>query len=102
MARAQGPHEAGTQGRRPGRVSRGFGRRRVMTEERKRLGPPPVEPLSDITWSRVERGMWSRLEGTQTNTMIQPAPPSRRWMFIAAPLAAAAAILLVIGLHRGP
>ncbi len=71
-----------------------------MTDDnRKRLGPPPVEPLSDIAWSRIERGMWSRLDGSQTQTVttIQAAPPSRRWMLVAAPLAAAAAIALVIG-----
>ena len=32
--------------------------------EREQLGPPPVEALSDLSWARVERGLWARLDGT--------------------------------------
>ncbi|MDQ3335616.1 MAG: FecR family protein [Myxococcota bacterium] len=50
---------------------------------------PPVEPMSDLSWARVERGLWSRLDGTVT-TQIAP-PPSRRWLWIALPSVAVAA-----------
>ncbi|HSK04766.1 MAG TPA: FecR family protein [Kofleriaceae bacterium] len=68
--------------------------------EHDRLGPPPVEPLSDLAWSRIERGLWSRMDA---------APPAerpararaRRWVWIAVPAlaAAAAAVVLVPGLR---
>ena len=55
---------------------------------------PPVEPMSDVSWARVERGLWARLDGTATTQIA--APPSRRWVWIAVPsLAVAAAIALV-------
>jgi hypothetical protein len=69
-----------------------------MTEER--LGPPPIEPLSDVAWARVERGLWARLDGS-TTTRIAPERPSRRWVWIAAPLVAAAAIVLVVSMRGG-
>jgi ferric-dicitrate binding protein FerR (iron transport regulator) len=58
------------------------------------LGPPPVEPLSDIAWSRVERGLWSRMDGTQ---VTEPAARPRRWIWIAAPALAAAMIAISVG-----
>jgi hypothetical protein len=58
-----------------------------------------VEPLSDIAWSRVERGLWSRMDAALP---VERAPHPRRWVWIAAPaLAAAAAIALIIGLRGG-
>jgi hypothetical protein len=65
--------------------------------ENDRLGPPPVEPLSDVAWSRIERGLWSRLDTTQS-VEHRPARP-RRWMWLAAPAfaAAAAAAVLTVG-----
>lgn len=63
-------------------------------------GPPPVEPMTDVAWARVERGLMQRLD----NEPAVPAtpPPRRRWVWIAAPaLALAAAIALVIGLRGG-
>jgi hypothetical protein len=63
-----------------------------MTEP---LGPPPIEPLSDIEWSRVERGLWSRLDAAEP-----AATPARRWLprwiWLAAPAIAAAAVLVVV------
>jgi len=67
--------------------------------EHERLGPPPVEPLSDIAWSRVERGLWSRLDAAPP---VERAPQPRRWTWIAAPaIAAAAVIAIVIGFRGG-
>ena len=34
-----------------------------------KLGPPPVEGLSDVAWARVERNVFSRMEGTITNAV---------------------------------
>jgi len=55
-----------------------------------RLGPPPVEALSDLSWARVERAVFAELDGAAA-----PAPvrqPSRRaWVYAAVPLVAAAA-----------
>lgn len=67
-----------------------------MTPER--LGPPPVEPLSDLAWARVERGLWTKLDAGEAPSVatMQPARPSRRWVWIAAPLLAAAAIVAIV------
>ena len=71
-----------------------------MTDDQ-RLGPPPIEPLSEAAWSRVERGVWSQLDAERP---AAPAPSGpRRWWLVAAPLAAAAAVLaLVIAVRSGP
>jgi hypothetical protein len=69
-----------------------------MTDD-PRHGPPPIEPLSEAAWARVERGIWSELETEH------PAAPARarRWWLVAAPLAAAAAVAtLVLILRPGP
>ncbi|HWU86183.1 MAG TPA: FecR family protein [Kofleriaceae bacterium] len=71
-----------------------------MTEH-ERLGPPPVEPLSDVAWSRVERGLWSRLDAAPT--VLMQRPRRWRWIRITAPAlaAAAAAAVLTVGLRGG-
>ena len=50
---------------------------------------PPVEKMSDLSWARVERGLWARLDGTQPS--VQAAPARRRWLWIAVPSVAVAA-----------
>jgi transmembrane sensor len=71
-----------------------------MTDE-SRLGPPPIEPLSDTAWSRVERGLWSQLDA-EPGARRAPEPP-RRWAWVVAPLAAAAAVAaLVFALRLRP
>lgn len=70
-----------------------------MTDNR-RLGPPPVEPMSDVAWSRVERGLWARIDAGAADQAPTPAGPKRdgwRWWLVAAPLAAAAIIAVVVG-----
>lgn len=63
-------------------------------------GPPPVEPMSDVAWARVERGLMQRLDAEPA--VVPPLPSRRRWMWIAAPaFAVAATIALVIGLRGG-
>ncbi|MGE0871561.1 MAG: FecR domain-containing protein [Kofleriaceae bacterium] len=57
-------------------------------------GPPPVEPMSDVAWARVERGLWVRLDA---EVAAPVATPPRRWIWIVAPtMAAAAAAILVL------
>jgi len=57
-----------------------------------KLGPPAVEPLSDVTWARIERDLWSRLD-----TAPVPSPAPRSWRpWIVGGLATAVAIVLVI------
>ena len=63
------------------------------------LGPPPIEPLSDVAWSRVERGLWARLDaGSPASTPVRRTLP--RWLWLAVP-AIAAAIAIVIGVGGG-
>jgi len=70
-----------------------------MTND-ERLGPPPVEPMSDAAWSRVERGVWSELDASATAR--PPARPPRRWWLVAGPVIAAAAVaVIVVGLRAG-
>lgn len=61
-----------------------------------RLGPPPVEPMSDVAWSRVERGLWARMDVDGPTVVTAAAPPARRWWLAVAPLAAAAAVLAIV------
>jgi hypothetical protein len=71
-----------------------------MTDDQ-RLGPPPIEPLSEAAWARVERGMWSELDAERPTGSRSPGP--RRWWLVAAPLAAAAAAaVLLIAVRRAP
>jgi transmembrane sensor len=74
-----------------------------MTDD-ERLGPPPVEPMSDVSWSRVERGLWARLDAAETtSTTVRTLPASRRWWLVAGPLVAAAATLaIVVGTRTSP
>jgi ferric-dicitrate binding protein FerR (iron transport regulator) len=73
-----------------------------------RLGPPPVDALSDVGWARVERNLFSRVEGTVTNAVvardIQRDSTSRStWVWLAVPLAAAAACALTFfSMNSGP
>lgn len=68
-----------------------------MTDDR--LGPPPVEPLSDVTWARVERGLWARMDGGAT---VQVTPPPRRWRWLVTPLVATAAVIAIVVIVRDP
>jgi len=62
--------------------------------------PPPIEPMSDMSWARIERGLLARLDGQATAPVERP--PSRRWMYLAIPAAAAAAaIVLVLAMQGG-
>jgi hypothetical protein len=68
-----------------------------MTEN-DRLGPPPIEPLSELAWSRVERGLWSRLQAAPP---VERAAHPQRWFWITAPALAAAAAAIAIALGAG-
>ncbi len=75
-----------------------------MTEK---LGPPPVERLSDVAWARVERNVFSRLaEGTVTSAAAAREVRSERspnkWLWLAVPGAAAAAFALAFFSMNGP
>jgi ferric-dicitrate binding protein FerR (iron transport regulator) len=60
-----------------------------------RLGPPPVDALSDVAWARVERNVFSRTEGTVTNAVaareVKRELTRSTWVWLAVPAAAAAA-----------
>jgi hypothetical protein len=75
-----------------------------MTDDHRldsRLGSPPIEPLSEAAWARVERGVWSELDAERP--VGSPSPGPRRWWLVAAPLAAAAAVaVLLIAVRRAP
>src|SRR5205823_6647498 len=57
------PH-ASRQKRSGTRHLRGGPWRCSMSTERERLGPPPVDALSDVAWARVERNVLTRNQGT--------------------------------------
>lgn len=65
--------------------------------DRERLPPPPVEPLPDLSWARLERQLWQTLDAPSAAA----TPPRRRrlgrWrisLIAAGALAAAAAIAI--------
>jgi ferric-dicitrate binding protein FerR (iron transport regulator) len=64
-----------------------------MTSQR--LGPPPVDNLSDVAWARVERNVFSRMEGTVTGAVVarevKREGSRSNWVWLAVPAAAAAA-----------
>jgi ferric-dicitrate binding protein FerR (iron transport regulator) len=73
-----------------------------------KLGPPPVEGLSDVAWARVERNVFSQLqEGTITSAVAshdKAAAAARRTklVWLAVPLAAAAAFALAFFATKSP
>jgi hypothetical protein len=68
--------------------------------DKERLGPPPIEPMTNAAWSRVERGLFEQLDHPATRPL--PAPRSRwPWIVIPAFAAAAAAIVVVVLSLRG-
>ena len=77
-----------------------------MTQQK--VESPPVDNLSDVAWARVERGVFARLDGAGTVTgaiatrdIGRGSTPRRTWMWVAVPLAAAAACALVLFATRG-
>ncbi len=56
-----------------------------------------VEPLGDPRWSRIERGMFTRLEVSPTDGDEKRVAARRLWIGGACALAAAAAAVLVVG-----
>lgn len=79
-----------------------------MTEK---LGPPPVERMSDVAWARVERNVFTRLaEGTVTSAKGSRETRSNRsirtttnkWVWLAVPAAAAAAFGLAFFSMNAP
>lgn len=68
-----------------------------MSQQHQKLGPPPVDGLSDVSWARVERNVFSRMEGTVTNAVASREvrrDGRSNWVWLAVPAAAAAAFAL--------
>jgi len=63
-----------------------------------KLDRPPVDPMSDVAWARVERGLWSRIDSATSQTVV----PKRSRLWLAVPLGAlAAAAIVVVVITRG-
>ena len=74
-----------------------------------KLGPPPVEGLSDVAWARVERNVFSQLqEGTITSAVASHDRAARdaarrtKLVWLAVPMAAAAAFALAFFATKSP
>lgn len=67
------------------------------------MSRPPVEALSDITWARVERDLWTKLDESEAVPITRVTPPLRKWPRYAAgaALALAAAAALVVLWPKG-
>ncbi|MFN0246483.1 MAG: FecR domain-containing protein [Kofleriaceae bacterium] len=66
--------------------------------DKDRLGPPPVEPMTNAAWSRVERGVFERLDQPSPRAL----PDARaRWPYIVIPVfaVAAAAVILIVAMR---
>ncbi len=55
---------------------------------------PPIEPLSDVSWARVEQRVWRELDTEATPR--RAAPRVHRSWWLAAPLTAAAILFVVL------
>jgi hypothetical protein len=65
-----------------------------------RLGAPPIEPMTNAAWSRVERNLFERLDQPAPRSL--PAPRSRwPWLAIPAFAVAAAALIVIVLAMRG-
>jgi hypothetical protein len=65
-----------------------------------RRGPPPVEPLGDLQWARIERAVWAELDADAPVAL--PAPRRRTpWLIAMGAVAAAAAAVTVIAVTHG-
>ena len=67
-----------------------------------RLPPPPIDPLPDVTWARVERAVLVELDSPETRKVSMPRA---RWPLafaLGGALAAAATIAIVIGGRGAP
>lgn len=65
-----------------------------MSKER-----PAVEPLSDVTWARLEQRVWRELDSAAIPIIVAPRAHNNWWL--AAPLAVAA-ILFIVLFRRAP
>ncbi|HEY4179962.1 MAG TPA: FecR domain-containing protein [Kofleriaceae bacterium] len=70
-----------------------------MSNDKDKLGPPAIDPLSNAAWSRIERGVFDRIDAGETVNAPPSAPSRLKWPWLVVPLvvaaAAAAAVLLV-------
>ena len=65
-----------------------------------RLGPPGIDPLSDAAWTRIERGLWSRVDADVAVSAPVRSPAWRRWRIALAPLALVATVVIIVGAFR--
>ncbi|MEO8707069.1 MAG: FecR family protein [Kofleriaceae bacterium] len=71
-----------------------------MTEP-SRLGPPPVEPLSDIGWARVEKKLWEQLDAAPELVPSRARTRTRTWLAASLVAVAAMAVVAVIVFRGG-
>ncbi|MCX5742264.1 MAG: FecR family protein [Proteobacteria bacterium] len=62
-----------------------------------KLGPPPITPISDLGWARLERDLWARLDTDVPPRAARPPSSPRPWRFALPVIAVAAAAVIVIG-----
>ncbi len=64
------------------------------------LGPPPIDPMSDVSWARVEREVWSRLDTEASGAIRRVSPPRRTGVYLGAAVAAAATVAIIVAATR--
>jgi FecR-like protein len=60
-----------------------------------------VDPMPDIAWARIERGLWSRLDGAPPAPRPPRPPRSAWWLALPAAVAVAVAAAVLVVVLRG-
>lgn len=72
-----------------------------MSDDRDSRQVPPVEPLGDLQWARIERRVWAELDAEVPDLALPSRGRRTPWLVAAGAVALAAAGVTAVALTRG-